>query len=71
MVFLSISDTQLLKPLDFLIIKSDKGVFCYVKDATLGKHLSMGLVASRANHEIMVGLEISVPNYQEGRRAED
>ena len=42
LVFVPISYTKFLKPLEFPLMKSNKGVFCYVNKVTLGKHLKMG-----------------------------
>ena len=42
------------KPWNFLSVKSDESVFCYINEVTFGKHPRVGLVVIR-------GLELSVP----------
>ena len=79
-VFVLIPDTELLKPGNFLIGKSDKSILrfmtrpcqpkpkvVYENEVTLGKHPRMGLVARGTKHVIR-GLVLSVPSpdIQEG-----
>ena len=61
MVFIPVPGTELLKPLNFLSVKSNKGVFCYVNEVTLGKHLRMGLVV-RGTKLMIGGLKLSHPS---------
>ena len=76
LVFVPVFDKELLKLLDSSE-KYNQGIFCYVNDEILGKHLRMGTGCLKNNHMIR-GLTLSVlaptssyptPTLGEGRRA--
>lgn len=52
LIFISVSGSEVLKPLGFPNWWEHKRVFCYVDKVTLGLHLRMGLVAAWTNHLI-------------------
>ena len=58
-------------PWNFLSAESPKGVFCYVNEATSGKHLRMGLVArgkQPCDWEVGNSSPTPTPNLQGGER---
>ena len=70
LVFVLISDTEFLKPLNFLSVESNKGVFCYVNESTFGTHLSRLQVACGANHRWLEGWNFQSRPQISGERGE-
>ena len=63
LVFVPVSGTEVLNPLEFHSDESYQGVFCYVKEVTFGLHLMMGSGCQwcLAEDHGIKGLELTVP----------